>query len=490
MRRAALPAGLVSRFGLSGWLGRAALMVTLTCAASAAQAELPAQIMRAFNLAANGATDSDLASIQGDLLWTGHYRGAIDGSAGAETKEAVRSFQRSLGTAETGTLDPESRAILAKRAEATRQDTDLSVETSDWTGIRIAIPRGFVAAAQIDGEDAQGLLYEGRAAVPFEIRETRFQSNSAINPRALAKQLVADQDDAEILASGVTGGLGYLAVRVDDLLIYTIMGQDDREMRGVSVAVSASSSWAMRPIVAEVLASTELFAGKGVPFKAIKDRLIEGRYPGMEDRPDWYRSMTASGSGSLVSTEGHVLTNHHVIASCDSLTVNGQPAELIGSDVRLDLALLRVPKFASREPIAFRTEGPKLGESLLVMGYPVFSLTQALNVTDGVVSSTSGFEGSRLSFQITAPVQPGNSGGPVLDRSGRQLAVVAAKAGKSLRAETGIENMAWVIRADAVRDFLNRYQIRFRDSAEPGSVQPTEQVVAAQRDKVFRVECH
>lgn len=475
---------------LPGRIGGALLSVMLACAAPA-QADLPRAIVSAFNLTPPESAGSELADIQRDLLWTGHYRGIIDGTAGPGTDAAIRSFQTSLDQVATGTLDAASRATLAKRAAETRQDMDLRVSTSDWTGIRMAVPHGFVSEPRIDPDDPLDMLYEGRAAVPFEIRQLRFDSGgSGFNPRSLAADIVKDKKDAEVLTAGTAEGVGYMQIRIEDLVFYSIMGHEKGETRGVSVVVSSSDSMALLPVMAEVFASTDLFAGDGVPMDDVTRRLSQGRYPGMEDRPDWYRSMKASGSGSLVSTEGHVLTNHHVIASCDRLTVNGQPALLIGSDVRLDLALLKAQRFAGREPVTFRSRGPALGEGILVMGYPVFSLTQAMNVTDGVISSTFGFEGSRLSLQITAPVQPGNSGGPVFDLAGQQLAVVAAKAGKSLRAETGIENMAWVIRAEAVREFLDRYQIRLRTADGAVRPAPTDSIVASQRDKVLRVECH
>ena len=70
------------------------------------------------------------------------------------------------------------------------------------------------------------------------------------------------------------------------------------------------------------------------------------------------------------------------------------------------------------------------------MGFPVFDVSQSINITDGIVSSTVGLRGDRTHVQITAPVQPGNSGGPVLDRHGAQVAVVVSKVGDVTRASS------------------------------------------------------
>lgn len=455
-----------------------------------AHAQLPVEIIRAFGLSEPVSAGRDLADIQRDLLWIGLYRGRIDGQMGSATDLAIRNFQTGLGNTPTGALSGDDRLTLASRADATRQGMDLQVETSDWTGIRMGVPRGYVGDARVDGDDGLDILYEGRAAVPFNIRQLRFSGSVMPDPRALADMFVKGEGNSEVISTGTTGGVGYFHLRVNDLLIYTIYAGNGAETRGVTVAISASESMGLLPVMAEVLSSTDLFAGPGVGFGDVRRRVSEGRYPGMEARPDWFRSMKASGSGSLVSTEGHVLTNHHVIGSCSRVTVNGLPADLLGSDTRADLALLRVPRLSGREPVAFRRAGPNLGEGLLVMGYPVFSITQAMNVTYGVLSSTSGYEGSRLSLQITAPVQPGNSGGPVLDLGGHQIAVVASKAGSNLRVEGGVENMAWVVRAEVARDFLTRYSVRFREAENLTQPLLTEAVVARHRDKVLRVECH
>ncbi|MFN3312885.1 MAG: trypsin-like peptidase domain-containing protein [Hyphomonas sp.] len=480
------PSGRACGFG---WT--ALLALALLGPVHAARADLPTEIVRAFGLSAPGAAGRDLAEIQQDLLWIGQYRGQIDGQSGNATRQAARDFQLSIGQRPTGQLTLDERQILSRRAVDTRRDIDLRVEDSDWTGIRMPVPRGYVGPGEVDGSDHLDLLFEGQAAVTFSIAQIRFRSGSvAPDPGMLARSIVAEEDDAVVIVAGKADGTGYYLVRVGELRIYAIFETARGETRGVLVTVPDDQAAAISLVVAEVLSGTTLFSREGVAFGDVARRIADGDYPGLRDKPDWFRTMKGNGSGSLVSTEGHVLTNHHVVNRCDRITVQGQPADLIGSDVRLDLAIVQAARFSGREPIAFRTEPARLGERVTVLGWPVFSVTQSLNATEGIVSGALGYKGSRLGHQISAPVQPGNSGGPALDSDGRQIGVVVQKAGSAMRGSGGVENIAWVVRGDIARAFLDRYAIRYRTDNATRPEQPLGDVVARQRDKALRVECH
>lgn len=492
LRRPAVQ-GQVIRSGPRLWAlaGIVALALVAVLPPARASAQLPEEIVRAFGLAPVLTGGQEVAALQRDLLWIGHYRGVIDGVAGPGTVEAVRAFQTSLGTTPSGSLDMDARARLDRLAQDTRRDMNLRIEDSDWTGIRMPVPLGYVAPGTVDGDDFLDLNFEGQAAVHFSIGQLRMQSGPIMpDPDALARAATEGEANARIVASGFASGTGYFLVRLDQVRIYAIFATQGSETRGVMVTVADDQAGAISLVVAEVLAGTTLFSREGVPFGAVAGRLAAGDYPGMRDKPDWFRSMRANGSGSLVSTEGHVLTNHHVVDGCSRITVQGQPAYLIGSDVRLDLAIVQAPRFAGRVPVVFRKDGAELGERVTVLGWPVFSVTQSLNATEGIVSGAVGFKGSLLAHQISAPVQPGNSGGPALDGEGRQIGVVVQKAGGALRGSGGVENIAWIVRAEIAQDFLARYGIRYRAESGTGAERPMGEIVNRHRDVAVRVECH
>jgi S1-C subfamily serine protease len=136
----------------------------------------------------------------------------------------------------------------------------------------------------------------------------------------------------------------------------------------------------------------------------------------------------ASGSGFFVSSAGHVATNAHVIEDCRSIEVSGYGrATVLRSDPTNDLAVIKVARTGT-EPLSLRLEPPRLGEEIVVLGFPFSDImADTLAVTAGNVSSLSGIRGDSREVQISAGVQPGNSGGPLLDRSGGVLGVVSSR---------------------------------------------------------------
>lgn len=131
-----------------------------------------------------------------------------------------------------------------------------------------------------------------------------------------------------------------------------------------------------------------------------------------------------------MSLTGHILTNAHVIKSCGSLTLrDGRPLTLIARSTDVDLALLKANGLWLGNVLAFRADSrPRLAEDVLVAGYPLTGLVSSdLSVTSGSISAVSGPGDDLRMFQMTAPIQPGNSGGPVIDKSGNVVGVVVSK---------------------------------------------------------------
>lgn len=196
------------------------------------------------------------------------------------------------------------------------------------------------------------------------------------------------------------------------------------------------------------------------------DQRVTSLAPPASDLSDPNRSeLDSTGSGFFVNRSGEVVTNRHVIAGCSDLTLKlGReklgPATVIASDADHDLALLRsgtaAPSWAR-----FRM-GPPLrpGDELVAVGYPLRGLLASeANVTTGTVSATAGLRDDPAYLQISAPVQPGNSGGPLLDRYGLVAGLVSAKLDALEVADTYgdiPQNVNFAIKGDVVVGFLNR----------------------------------
>lgn len=195
-----------------------------------------------------------------------------------------------------------------------------------------------------------------------------------------------------------------------------------------------------------------------------------------------------AGTGFRVAPD-HFITNHHVVASCQQLRVNGVSGQVSAVDARADLALLTAPV---RGPIApLRTQRPLVGEPVAVAGFPLPGLLSGFQVTTGTLASLSGFGGDTARFQISAPVQPGNSGGPVVDAAGRVMGVVVSRltAINSDRLNTDIpQNVNFAIGGNALRAFLDANGIDYQRS-EADRPLPTTTVAQQAQGFTVRVEC-
>ena len=196
----------------------------------------------------------------------------------------------------------------------------------------------------------------------------------------------------------------------------------------------------------------------------------------------------STGSGFRI-TRGVVVTNHHVIDSCSRLHVNGIASQVRGSDARSDLALLNVA--LAGPSTSLRAQRAAIGESVAVAGYPLRGLLSGFNMTTGNLSSLSGVGGDTRLVQITAPVQPGNSGGPLLDSAGNLMGVVVSKldAIKTAKITGDIpQNVNFAINANVLRSFLDAYSVDYETGSSERAIATT---AIAEKAKGFTVlvEC-
>jgi hypothetical protein len=205
-------------------------------------------------------------------------------------------------------------------------------------------------------------------------------------------------------------------------------------------------------------------------------------------------TVASTGTGFYISSTGHVLTNHHVVDGCATVAISrpgGQrvPLRLIGADEGADLAVL-VQENATTTPLNLRGGGGKpirAGERVVLVGYPARSQLGGVNVTEGIVSGLRGALGDQSRFQYTAPTQPGNSGGPVLDASGLVVGVVVSQIDK-ISGERTAQNINFGIKLDLVRTFLAANGVTAADS-EPGQALPAADILQNADQSVLPLDC-
>ena len=140
------------------------------------------------------------------------------------------------------------------------------------------------------------------------------------------------------------------------------------------------------------------------------------------------------GSGFVIQPNGYILTNYHVIKNATRITITvpgrqAVSARLVSTDQEKDLAILQVSlRNLTALPIA-SSETVQVLDSVTVLGYPLPSeLGTALSASDGKVNAVrEGHNGSTRLFQIDANVNPGNSGGPLLNNRGEVVGIIVAK---------------------------------------------------------------
>jgi hypothetical protein len=193
----------------------------------------------------------------------------------------------------------------------------------------------------------------------------------------------------------------------------------------------------------------------------------------------------ATGSGIAVAAGGEVLTNAHVVEACSSIKLtfsdgSADSGELVARDQQNDLALLRIRRKFDPARVAVFRDGPPLrpGDSIVVLGYPLSGvLASGPNLTVGNVSALAGLGDDTRYIQISAPVQPGNSGGPLLDTSGHLVGIVTAKlnAVRVARAIGDIpQNVNFALKAQLAREFLDSKLITYKTEKSTARLAPAD----------------
>jgi len=205
----------------------------------------------------------------------------------------------------------------------------------------------------------------------------------------------------------------------------------------------------------------------------------------------------ATGSGFVIGKAGEIVTNNHVVRDCSDIRVtnsdrNSQVARVLAHDQINDLALLRTSTAIAAAGVIRGGKSIRPGDMAVALGYPLTSiLASRANVAVGSVSALAGILDDARYLQITTPVQPGNSGGPLLDASGNVVGVVTAKL-DAIRV-AGItgdipQNVNFAIKAEVLRIFLGANKIDYETAESKDTLSPAD---VGERGALFTVfvEC-
>ena len=165
----------------------------------------------------------------------------------------------------------------------------------------------------------------------------------------------------------------------------------------------------------------------------------------------------SSGTGFLISNDGYIATCYHVIENSEKITIKGingnlnrnYNAKVVLTDKSNDLAIIKIDCSLNNQiPYSIKWKVSDVGEGIFTLGYPLkTTMGEEIKLTNGIISSKSGFRGDKTTYQISAPIQPGNSGGPLFDNNGFLIGITNAK-------HKGAENVNYAIKTNILKNLI------------------------------------
>lgn len=263
-------------------------------------------------------------------------------------------------------------------------------------------------------------------------------------------------EQGDVLAQASLGFIYIHGEGVPENYVQAYMWTNLAAAQGNDTAISHKKRLSIRMTPQQIAEAQRLSAA----FKPRKE--TPNKVGGTTTRPGVATSLPDSfGSGFYVTSSGYLLTNQHVVNGARKVFIySGSqrlPARVVKTDAANDLALLKVSGSFDALPVS-SSRRVKLGQTVSTVGFPNPALQgKSPKLTKGEISSLSGASDDPKYFQISVPLQPGNSGGPLVDAYGNVIGVVTAKlsAGAAL-AKTGDlpENVNYAVKGTFVMGFL------------------------------------
>ena len=195
----------------------------------------------------------------------------------------------------------------------------------------------------------------------------------------------------------------------------------------------------------------------------------------------------SSGSGFIITQDGYIVTNHHVVSGASSVTVTlydgtEYPATVVGSDSDYDVAVLKIDATDLQPVTLGKSSDVNVGDTVLAVGNPLGELT--FSMSQGIVSCCDraiNVDGTPFNMiQVDASINPGNSGGPLMNLYGEVVGIVSAK--YSSYSDTTVEGLGFAIPIGDVQsvitDIMENGQVTDKPSFGITAGTMTEQMAA------------
>jgi peptidoglycan hydrolase-like protein with peptidoglycan-binding domain len=382
---------------------------------------------------ASAMAQAERQAIQSDLVWTGHYNGAINGEVSERMVAAIKAFQKDRGGKQTGVLNPQERGVLAEAAKKRQDNVGWKVVFDAGTGVRLGVPAKLVPQQSSDANGAKWNSASGTIQVQMARRKEAGPTTAKL----------AEQEKKEPAGRKIE----YSVVKPDFFVLSGMQGLKKFYLRGqirgdevriLTILYDQATEGTMEPVVVAMSSAFNPFPN------------------GAQAAGPPPRKSVEYGTGIVVSDDGAIVTDRQVVDGCLSIVVAGQNLSSIGNadrsaeDKDHDLALLRIYGARGLKPLALNGGAAKSSIELTGIADPQNQGGGA--AASSVKASTTG-SGSELA--LTPAPGLGFSGSAALDADGVFAGVALLKpvvvAGSTMTAAAA---QASLVNADTVRAFL------------------------------------
>jgi serine protease Do len=385
------------------------------------------------------------------LLWSGHYVRPVSGWLQSPLIDSIRAFQKEAGYRPTGALDPTQIAKLTEKAGKRVAQDDYAYVSDAASGTLVALPRKTFTEKT---SATRGTRYAAPNRT-IAIETVRY-SEGGMSLVQMYKSYLDVVGHDTILQNAFRGDDFSVATTNRGIVQMRRFRSDGDELKGLTIRFDRDADPDFLAVAYAMMNDFAPPERTAAPAYLSTPEIERFPPPGFNSRS---KTARASGSGFIVALPDKVLTNAHVVRDCaEVMAGKNMSARIVAVDEVNDLALLQVPRLEAAKAAVFASEPILLGTEVAAFGFPLRGiLADQLNMTIGIVSALAGPAGNAKYIQISAAVQPGNSGGPVVDLSGHTIGIVTSRltrVASDAGAEETVQLVNFAVRQERATTFL------------------------------------